>query len=98
VVNLPWLNLVDGDWLAGEVEGISAVFTLDDHYVSGGQGECVAARLAALGLAQPAGIRQLGVLSIPACGQNDEVLRAHRLDAESLAADFAAAMAGGPLD
>jgi len=32
------------------------------------------------------------VRSIPACGQNDEVLRAHRLDAESLAADMLVAV------
>jgi transketolase len=98
VVNLPWLNLVDGDWLAAEVEGMRAVFTLDDHYVSGGQGEVLAARLAELGRVPAGGVRRFGVRTIPACGQNDEVLGAHRLDAESLAADFAAAMAGGPPD
>jgi transketolase len=98
VVNLPWLNLVDGDWLSAEVSGVPAVFTLDDHYVSGAQGEYLAARLAELGRVPPGGIRRFGVRTIPACGQNDEVLRAHRLDADSLATDFAAAMAGGPPD
>jgi transketolase len=95
VVNLPWLNRVDGDWLSAEVADVPAVFTLDDHYVSGAQGEFLAARLAELGRVPPGGIRRFGVRTIPACGQNDEVLRAHRLDAESLATDFAAAMAGG---
>jgi transketolase len=98
VVNLPWLNLVDGDWLSAEVEGVPAVFTLDDHYVSGAQGEFLAGRLAELGRVPAGGIRRFGVRTIPACGQNDEVLRAHRLDADSLATDFAAAMAGGPPD
>ncbi len=98
VVNLPWLNLVDDDWLAAEVADVRAVFTLDDHYVAGGQGEYLAARLAELGLVPPAGLRRFGVRTIPACGQNDEVLRAHRLDAESLVTDFAAAMTGGPPD
>ncbi len=96
VVNLPWLNLVDGDWLAAEVDGMRAVFTLDDHYVSGGQGEFLAGRVAELGRVPAKGLHRFGVRSIPACGQNDEVLRAHRLDAESLAADFAAAMGGPP--
>jgi transketolase len=98
VVNLPWLNVVDDDWLAAEIADVGAVFTLDDHYVAGGQGEYLAARLAELGLVPPAGLRRFGVRTIPACGQNDEVLRAHRLDAESLVADFAAAMTGGPPD
>ena len=43
-------------------------------------------------------VRRFGLHDIPACGQNDEVLRAHRLDAESLAEDLAAAMRGGPPD
>jgi transketolase len=98
VVNLPWLNLVDGDWLAAEVGDTPRIFTLDDHYVSGGQGELVAATLAELGLAPGRAVRRFGVRGIPACGQNDEVLRAHRLDATSLAEDLAAAMAGGPPD
>ena len=80
---------------AAEVDGARAVFTLDNHYVSGGQGEFLAARLAEVGRVPPGGIRQFGVRTIPACGQNDEVLRAHRLDAESLAADFAATLPGG---
>jgi transketolase len=74
------------------------VFTLDDHYVSGGQGEMLVSRLAELGLSSGVRVERFGVRTIPACGQNDEVLRAHRLDAESLATDFGAAMSGGPPD
>jgi transketolase len=92
VVNLPWLNLVDAAWLAAETHGIRDIFTLDDHYVQGGQGEMLGAHLAELGPAPGTRLRRIGVRSIPACGQNDEVLRAHRLDAESLAADVLAAV------
>jgi transketolase len=92
VVNLPWLNFVDDAWLAAETDGIRDLFTLDDHYVQGGQGEMVGAHLAELGRAADSRLRRFGVRSIPACGQNDEVLRAHRLDAESLAADVLAAV------
>jgi transketolase len=93
VINLPWLNLVDATWLGEQIGGARHVMTLDDHYVQGGQGEMLAARIAELGVA---GIRvwRFGVRTIPACGQNDEVLRAHRLDAESLAADVLAAARG----
>ncbi len=96
VVNLPWLNLVDDEWLDEVVADAGLVFTLDDHYVDGGQGEMLAARLAELGLAPSLTLRRLGLRELPACGQNDEVLRAHRLDAESLAEDVAAVLAGGP--
>ncbi|HEX2171447.1 MAG TPA: transketolase C-terminal domain-containing protein, partial [Dehalococcoidia bacterium] len=79
LVNLPWLNLVDPDWLAEEVASHQHVFTLDDHYVVGGQGEMLAAALAELGRAPRLGIGRFGVRQIPACGQDDEVLRIHRL-------------------
>jgi transketolase len=96
VVNLPWLNVVDDDWLAETLIGVTQVVTLDDHYVDGGQGQMLAARIARLGLAQPPAVRCLGVREIPVCGQNDEVLRAHRLDAASLTEDLAAVLATGP--
>jgi transketolase len=93
VVNLPWLNLVDLDWLAAEAQPGRPVITLDDHYVTGGQGEMLAASLATLGLAGSPGVCRLGVTEVPRCGLNHEVLRAHRLDAESVAASILAAVA-----
>jgi transketolase len=93
VVNLPWLNLVDDAWLVGEIGDVRHVLTLDDHYVQGGQGELLAARIAELGVGVGP-VHRFGVRSIPACGQNDEVLRAHRLDAESLASDVLTAVRG----
>ncbi len=95
VINLPWLNVVDADWLAAEVAGVRHLFTLDDHYVAGGQGEMLAAKLAEIGAIPGTRVRRFGVREIPACGQNDEVLRAHRLDAQSLSADIAAMLAEG---
>ncbi|MEJ7818535.1 MAG: transketolase C-terminal domain-containing protein, partial [Thermoleophilaceae bacterium] len=82
VVSLPWLRGVDGEWLA-QVTGEAPVFCLDNHYVDGGQGDAVLAALAAAGATNR--VHKLGVESVPVCGTNDEVLRAHRLDAESLA-------------
>ncbi|MGE0043492.1 MAG: transketolase C-terminal domain-containing protein [Vicinamibacterales bacterium] len=92
VVNLPWLNRVDADWLREAVAGVRWVFTLDNHYVTGGQGEMLLCALAEHGLSAGIRARRLGVLDVPACGTNDEVLRAHGLDAAGLAATMAAAM------
>lgn len=94
VVNLPWLNAVDPDWLRETASGYAYIFTLDNHYITGGQGERVLAELARLGLPGIRGVRSFGVTEIPRCGQNDEVLRAHRLDAESLAEAMAEVMQG----
>jgi len=87
---LPWLNRVDTAWLAAEVGARPLVVTLDNHYLRGGQGELLLASLAGTGTT--ARILQRGLTSVPACGSNDEVLRFHRLDAESLASDMLATM------
>jgi transketolase len=85
VVNLPWLSNVSPDWLRTTIGGRRVVFTLDNHFVRGGQGRMLAAAIAALHLERPPFVHSVGVERIPACGQDDEVLRAHGLDAESLA-------------
>jgi transketolase len=84
VVDLPWLNRIDREWLAGEIEGARRVFTLDNHYVAGGQGQMVAAEIARIAPKGLEGVTLIGVEEIPRCGRNDEALRAHGLDAESL--------------
>jgi transketolase len=79
VLALPWLKGIDGDWLA-ELAAGRPLFCLDNHYTVGGQGDAL---LAAVGGAAP--VHKLGVEEVPVCGTNDEVLRAHRLDGESVA-------------
>lgn len=88
VVNLPWLNRVDTDWLRSVVEGYQYVVTLDNHYVVGGQGDALLSALAEARLERFPKMKKLGVRDIPACGTNAEVLNAHRLDAMSIAEDI----------
>jgi transketolase len=83
LVNLPWLNVVDDAWLRDTVRGARRVVALDNHFVTGGQGGMIAAALGRAGSGIP--VRLIGVEEIPKCGTNDEVLRAHGLDAASLA-------------
>jgi transketolase len=83
VVNLPWLNYVDTEWLVNEaIAGCNTVLTLDNHYKQGGQGEMLASKLA--GLATQPQIVNLGVQGVPVCGTNDEVLQSHGLDKDSI--------------
>ena len=91
VLALPWLRDVDGPWLA-ELAAGAPVFCLDNHYASGGQGDAVAAALAAQDAVPVGPVRRLAVDRVPECGTNDEVLHAHGLDAAGIAARVEAAM------
>jgi transketolase len=86
VVALPWYRAIDGDWLEQVAPG--PIFTVDNHYLTGGLGDGVLDALA--GRPGAARVHKLGVDRVPVCGSNDEVLRAHRLDADSLAKRVAA--------
>jgi transketolase len=81
VIALPWLRGADGEWLAELAQG--RIVCLDNHVLAGGQGEAV---LSALPDEARARTTLIGVDRVPECGTNDEVLRAHGLDADSLVA------------
>jgi len=93
LVALPWLNRVDPGWLRTAIGSRRLVVTLDNHYLHGGQGEMVAATVAALGLEPAVRVVRIGVESLPECGTNDEVMAHHRLDVAGLVARFEAACA-----
>ena len=88
VINLPWLNHIDLDWLRAEMAEIDYVFTIDNHYISGGQGEKIFSAITRLGLKKIPKVRCFGLRTVPACGTNEEVLRHHRLDASSIASEI----------
>jgi transketolase len=94
VIDLPWLNRVDAAWLAQSITGYRRVFTLDNHYLAGGQGEMLAAAIAGIAPRGLEGVTRIGVEEIPRCGRNDEVLRAHGLDAQGLRERILGAMRG----
>jgi transketolase len=84
LVNLPWLNRLDPEWLREVIGRCRSIVTLDNHYVRGGQGDMVAAAVAALGLQPGARVTRVGVGELPVCGANDEVLAHHGLDIPGL--------------
>jgi transketolase len=90
--DLPWLNHVDRAWLDELARRYPWLVTIDNHYLAGGQGEMLLSALAALPRRPLPRAHRLGLTALPRCGTNAEVLRAHRLDAESLAADIHAAL------
>ncbi|MGH3132198.1 MAG: transketolase C-terminal domain-containing protein [Gaiellaceae bacterium] len=84
VVDMPWLNRIDRDWLAAEVAPYEHVLVLEDHAPVGALGD-------ALRRAQDGrSVTVYGVEGWPACGTPDEALRFHGLDGASLAARIGA--------
>src|SRR5207302_9952895 len=49
VINLPWLNRIDDQWVSDALKRFPAVITLDNHYVTLGQGVMIGAALARIG-------------------------------------------------
>lgn len=84
VVNLPWLNVVDVEWLAQTIEGTRAVVAIDNHYIVGGQGDRIADALASM--ADAPALTRMGLTRVPPSGQNAEVLEAVGLSASSVIA------------
>lgn len=83
VINLPWLNHIDREWLKSAVGGCRKVIALDNHYLVGGQADMIAKALMAEGV--DIRFEQLGVAGIPPSGTNPQVLQALNLDAASIA-------------
>jgi transketolase len=83
VIDLPWLNRIDDAWVEETFARVAAVITLDNHYVTLGQGVMIAAAMARMAVRTE--VRSLGLTDIPACGNNAEVLAHHGLDAASIA-------------
>jgi transketolase len=83
VINLPWLNHVDADWLTRELEQIENIMSLDNHYLIGGQGDQIA-NVLARSLPDSKILYRLGVDKTPVCGMNAEVLAAQGFDQQKI--------------
>lgn len=85
VINLPWLNQVDADWLQGEIGECTRIYALDNHYAIGGQGDVIARAVAGFERAELQ-VTCVGLNEIPPSGTNAQVLSSLGLDADGLAA------------
>jgi transketolase len=79
VVNMPWLNRVDQEWLEELVKPFNELFVLEDHAPVGALGDSLRRVL------DGRVVRVFGVEGWPACGTPLEALRYHGLDGASLA-------------
>ena len=84
LINLPWLNNLDLNWLKSQINEFNKIITIDDHYIIGGQGDMILSAISSLDNNHLVQCLKIGVESVPKCGTNDEVLAAHGLDDSSL--------------
>lgn len=85
VVNMPWLNRCDPDWLRSVSKGMHDVFVAEDHCVVGGLGDRLREALGGLEPVVAPRLHVLGLKALPECGTPAEVLAFHALDGQSLA-------------
>ncbi|UCC53540.1 MAG: hypothetical protein JSV68_06120, partial [Anaerolineaceae bacterium] len=86
VVNLPWLNRVDTNWLEETIGDCKTVFVLDNHSQYGGLGDSMLNAIMLSGNLHERNLIKVAIEDFPACGTPQEALRFHQLDGESLVA------------
>ncbi|MGI8618687.1 MAG: transketolase C-terminal domain-containing protein, partial [Gemmatimonadaceae bacterium] len=85
VVNHPWLNAFDVEWLTTLIRPYASVFVLEDHGVTGALGDHLLSVLVKHRLLGDRYFEVFGVDGLPACGTPAEALAVHHLDGASLA-------------
>ena len=85
VVNMPWLNRVDDEWLQETIGSCESLFVLDDHAPSGGLGDTLLNALAKSAALRSTRLVKFAVEGQPACGTPLEVLDYHGLSGKKLA-------------
>jgi transketolase len=85
VVNMPWLNRVDIDWLTELTGKFDSIYVIEDHCVIGGLGDFLLSKLAENNLLENKNFLKFGIKGYAACGTPAEVLQYHRLDGHSIA-------------
>jgi len=85
VVNMPWLNKIDLNWLKEIIKDQKRIFVLEDHSAVGGLGDRILNALVEIGEISGREFINLGLREYPECGTPLEVLEYHHLDGKSLA-------------
>lgn len=85
IVNMPWLNCVDRDWLIEMVAPFDSIFVVEDHAPVGGLGDVLLNKIVTANALGNRLFVKVAVDGYPACGTPQEALRHHGLDCASLA-------------
>ncbi len=84
IISLPFLNVIDGNWLKEQIGGSRLVVTIDNHYRRFGQGDAIAVALTEVNGLNDCDFLRIGLNETPPSGSNDEVLQHVGLDPDSI--------------
>lgn len=85
IVNLPWLNKIDENWLIETVGNCKAIFVIDNHQAVGGIGDTILNAIIKSDELKIKLFHKFAIDGYAACGTPQEVLKFHGLDGKSLA-------------
>jgi transketolase len=85
VINMPWLNKINNEWLKEILKDQKKIFVLEDHSAIGGLGDRLLNMMNELNILEGKTFTNLGLKEYPECGTPWEVLDFHKLDGKSLA-------------
>ncbi len=85
VVNMPWINRIDLNWLVNVTSKTKKIFVLEDHSIYGSLGNKIMEGLVEMQALQGKLFEKIGLDDYPECGTPVEVLQHHGLDGLSLA-------------
>jgi transketolase len=86
IVNLPWLNRIDSDWLEETTGDYETIFVLDNHSQYGGLGDYLLNATMLSNTLRNKRLIKFAIEDYPACGTPQEALSHHELDGKSLVA------------
>ena len=84
VINFPWLNRVDIDWLKENLFSIPIWIFVENHMTFGGQGEFVKKEIKKDPQLKGIKLEKIGIDELPRSGNIPEILKYFKLDPESL--------------
>lgn len=84
IINLPSLNYFNKYWLKKALNKKKKIFILDEHFKTGGFSDIFLSFVNDNNLNKNKTFEKIALDDFPSCGQPNEVLKKHKLDAQSL--------------
>ena len=92
VINMPWLNKVNSEWFYDLLKSVNNIFCVDNHYSIGGLNDRISSLISSSNISLNTKLTSISIEEIPVCGTNDEIMKFHKLDSESIAAKIRSVM------